>query len=158
MILAIDVFYKEDCTARVSGILFDNFSDEKGKEDFLIDVNEVKAYKSGEFYKRELPCILSLLKELKSLPEYIIVDGYVYLNDKLGLGGHLYEVLNKEVKIIGVAKSPFYNISIDTKLYRGDSKKPLFIKQDEAKELIENMHGKFRIPTLLTKVDRIGRD
>ena len=44
----------------------------------------------GQFYKRELPCILELLKQVNPLPNYIVIDGYVYLggDEKPGLGKH----------------------------------------------------------------------
>lgn len=163
MILSTDVFYKEDGSAIASGVLFDEFSCGKENETILVDIKEVNDYESGQFYKRELPCLLALIKNLKELPKYIIVDSYVYLNDNLGLGGYLYEALNKEVIIIGVAKAPFTDISSATQIFRGDSKKALYItsagiQQEEAKELIKNMHGKFRIPTMIRLADRIGRE
>jgi deoxyribonuclease V len=71
-------------------------------------LKHIEEYTSGEFYKRELPCILSLLgKNHFDNIEAIIVDGFVYLDDqnKLGLGGHLYERLPYKVPVIGVAKN-----------------------------------------------------
>ncbi|WP_207420305.1 hypothetical protein [Desertivirga brevis] len=49
-------------------------------------------YIPGEFYKRELPGILSLLDKINfELIQAIIIDGFVILNDegKPGLGGYL---------------------------------------------------------------------
>jgi len=40
-------------------------------------VEKVEGYKSGEFYKRELPCIKALLEEHNLTPDCIIVDGFV---------------------------------------------------------------------------------
>ena len=75
----------------------------------------------------------------------------------------MYDALDEKIPIIGVAKNSFQNISTDTYLYRGESKKPLFItssgvEQQEAKKLIKSMHGKYRFPTLLKEVDRSCRD
>jgi deoxyribonuclease V len=35
----------------------------------------VAPYRSGQFYHRELPCILAILKSLSELPQVIIIDG-----------------------------------------------------------------------------------
>ncbi|MCG3154810.1 MAG: hypothetical protein DKINENOH_01406 [bacterium] len=50
---------------------------------------------------------MALLQQLKQLPEFIVIDGYVYLdgNQKPGFGKHLYEALEEKSIIIGVAKS-----------------------------------------------------
>ena len=81
----------------------------------------------------------------------------------MGLGAYLYEALNKEIKIIGVAKSEFRDILSDTYLYRGESKKPLYITSagvdlEVAKGFVSIMHGKYRFPTLLKEVDRLCRE
>jgi len=114
-----------------------------------------------------LPCILSLLNQfdLKNI-EAIIVDGFVYLDDekKYGLGGHLYEKLNKEVPVIGVAKTNFASIEKYKKaLVRGESKKPLYvtsigIELEDAFQKVESMAGEFRMPTLLKEMDRLTKE
>ena len=93
--------------------------------------------------------------------DFIIVDSFVLLNDngKLGLGGHLFEKLNKQIPIIGVAKSGFHSNNLNTKeLLRGNSKKPLYISAigidlNLAYESIKSMHGNYRMPTLLQILD-----
>lgn len=159
MILAIDVDYREDNKAVVSGVLFEDWKNQYPQDIVTTSVDNVQAYKSGQFYKRELPCILELLKKIDSNFQYIIVDGYVFLGeDKKGLGAYLYEALDKRVPIIGVAKNAFRDIEEETYIYRGESKKPLYITsiglvQENAKEYIQQMHGKYRLPTLLKLVD-----
>lgn len=162
MILAIDVNYNIDNSAKVAGVLFENWEDKEPKEIYISDITEVDEYISGEFYKRELPCILDILEKVTQKLNYIVVDGYVYLNEKMGLGAYLYEALNKKIKIIGVAKSEFRDILSNTHLYRGKSKKPLYITSagvdlEVAKEFISIMDGKYRFPTLLKEVDRVCR-
>lgn len=52
------------------------------------------------------------------------MDSFVYLDDekKYGLGGYLYEKLNKEILIIGVVKMNFVLIEKDKiGILRGDS-------------------------------------
>lgn len=166
MILALDTYYFED-EAKTVGLEFTNWTDKIETTIYTETLKNVEEYTSGEFYKRELPCILSLIKRynLKGY-EVIIVDGYVYLDDdgKFGLGGYLYESLNQEIPIIGVAKRNFFTINKNKKrLLRGESNKPLFITSididlNDATERIRIMDGAFRIPTLLKKLDRLTRE
>ena len=145
MIVAIDVDYRENNYAVIAGVLFKDWQDKEPVETIITNLDNIAAYVSGQFYKRELPCILKLLDEMKTIPKCIVVDGYVFLdNNKKGLGAYLYEALDKKTPIIGVAKSAFNNISPDTYVYRGESKKPLYITVagialEEAKRAILKM-------------------
>ena len=166
MILALDTYYFED-KAKTVGLEFANWTDKIETNIYAETLENVVDYTSGEFYKRELPCILSLVERC-NLKEYevIIVDGYVYLDDagKFGLGGYLYVSLYQEIPIIGVAKTNFFTINKNKKrLLRGESNKPLFITSigidlNDATERIRIMDGAFRIPTLLKKLDRLTRE
>lgn len=163
-ILAIDVDYKDD-KAVVAGVLFNTWLSSVAETILLSKLENISAYVPGEFYKRELPCILKLLESNDSLPDCIIVDGYVFLDghSKAGLGKYLYDELNQKVIVIGVAKKAFDNISDDYAIYRGASKKPLYVTVAgmdimQAKELIMAMHGDFRIPTLLKLADQQCRN
>lgn len=97
--------------------------------------------------------------------DLIIVDGYVTLNNegKIGLGGHLFEELGGKFPVIGIAKNGFNEPDDERRsVYRGESKTPLFltargIDVDEVKVKVEQMHGSFRIPTLLKKLDQLSR-
>ncbi|MCB9225915.1 MAG: endonuclease V [Chitinophagales bacterium] len=164
MILAIDVHYKEG-NAKVVGVLF-NWEDENPKEIITTEVHKVEEYQSGQFYKRELPCILSLLKQIDlSILEVIIVDGHCYVSNdkKLGLGGYLYEALERKIPIIGVAKKSFHNTEkVSNPVYRGNSKVPLFVSSIGIDiEFITNkvlkMYGNYRIPTILKQLDRLTK-
>ena len=96
-------------------------------------------------------------------PSVIIVDGYVWLDEnQIGLGGHLYNDLGGNVAVIGVAKTKFKTHSKIKEVYRGASQTPLFVSAigidlDEAAQNIENMHGQFRLPTLLKRADQLCR-
>ena len=48
-------------------------------------------YVPGEFYKRELPCIIKLLDLVEEHIDCIIIDGFVYLDGdtRPGLGKHI---------------------------------------------------------------------
>lgn len=163
MILAIDVYYLND-KAKTVGILFEQFTD--GINEIKSVINDYQSnvlpYQSGQFYKRELPCILALLSqvELNSI-DVIIVDGYVHLNGgNLGLGGHLYEALDKKIPIIGVAKKSFTdNKQYAIEVMRGKSNNPIYITSlgislRKAADYIESMAGKYRMPDLLTYLDQ----
>ncbi|MCM0667219.1 endonuclease V [Flavobacterium tyrosinilyticum] len=166
MILAFDTYYF-DQKAKTICLEFAEWNEDKNFKVHSEIIDNVEEYIPGEFYKRELPCILSLLKQIHlSTIEVIVVDGFVYLNDenKYGLGGYLYEKLNKQIPIIGVAKTNFASIEKNKKaLYRGESKKPLYITSigidlDEAYKKVESMAGEFRFPTLLKELDRLTKE
>jgi deoxyribonuclease V len=159
MILAVDVDYKNN-EANIAGILFDSWDDEVPKRTFKYNIKNVADYEAGSFYKRELPCILKLINESQLEPDVIIIDGFVYLDNdmKPGLGKHLFDALASKSTVIGVAKSSFHGISQEHELIRGDSKKPLYITSAgidkiSAKKYVSEMHGPYRLPTLLKLVD-----
>ena len=166
MILAFDTYYF-DGKAKTVCLEFQEWNQ---STDFKIHteiIDNVSEYIPGEFYKRELPCILSLLDKIDlKKAEAIVVDGFVYLDDekKYGLGGYLYEKLNQEIPIIGVAKTNFASIEKDKRsLFRGDSQKPLYvtaigIELDDAFRKVESMAGEFRMPTLLKEMDRLTKE
>lgn len=161
MILAFDTYYFENKAITV-GIGFLSWQDEKPLQIYSEILEGIAEYEPGSFYKRELPCIVSLLKTIElSEIELIIVDSYVQLDDngKLGLGGHLYEKLDQKIPVIGVAKSGYHQNKINNKaLLRGKSKNPLYISAigielNIAFEYIKSMHGEYRMPTLLQILD-----
>ena len=163
MILAVDVHYKGQ-KAVVAGVLFANWDDDHPCEVFMSTVSDIKKYEPGEFYMRELPCILKLLEDHNIRPDCIITDGFVYLDGvgKAGLGKHLYDALEGEVNVIGVAKKPFKDISESFAVYRGRSGNPLYVTSEgieieTAKKLVATMSGRFRVPTLLKIVDQACR-
>ena len=172
MLLALDSYYKDDI-CNTSLVLFEN---EKSSVPIYTDTiyTKVKSdYIPGEFYKRELPGIKKIIKKLIKehlgywdLTNAIIIDGYIILknNDDEwgGLGAHLYEYLTKlgyNKIIIGVAKSKFGDCDkISDIIFRGKSKTPLYV-QTTANLCIDitNMHGEYRIPTMLKLVDQKSR-
>lgn len=161
MILAFDTYYFDD-KAKTVCLAFEDWKDKKPTHEYQEITEGVAPYEPGSFYKRELPCILSLINSIDTDEVwYIVVDGFVYLDDagKIGLGGHLYHALNGQIPVIGVAKSGFHNNTVNVKaLHRGESEKPLYISAigvglEEAYGYIEQMHGPYRMPTLLQMLD-----
>lgn len=166
MILAFDTYYFDD-KAKTVAIQFDQWTSESITQSYTETITGIDEYTPGEFYKRELPCILSLLKQIDlSNCEAIIIDGFVVLDDenKIGLGGYLYNALEQNTPVIGVAKNDFIKIQDNKRLvYRGESKKPLYITSkgihlDQAAECIQQMAGSYRFPDLLKQVDSLGRE
>lgn len=161
MIIAIDVHYRENKAKTVS-IEFEDWLDTKPLVTHVLEIPVVAEYVPGQFYKRELPCILEILK-LSDLSEVtaIIVDGYVVLDDaeKYGLGGYLYEELKQQIPIVGVAKRSFHSLKEKViPILRGASKNPLFVTAlggdlEVYAEKVAQMYGDFRIPTLLKILD-----
>jgi len=166
MKIVIDVGYDEN-KANAASLSFENWGDSSPTDAKKILLENIADYESGKFYLRELPCVLASLNQY-DLDEVdtIIVDGFVWLNSekKPGLGAYLFEKLEGKIPIIGVAKRKFHGENIFMKtIERGESKNPLFITAEgievnEAAELIRNMHGDFRIPTLLKMVDQLSRE
>lgn len=165
MIYALDTYYYAN-QAKTVCIGFENWEAERESVIYESVYDEIGDYESGAFYKRELPCVLDNLSKIE-LTEHdlIVIDGYVVLNDegKLGLGAYLYEALNQKIPIIGVAKNLFKEPHQDRiTIFRGESTKALFVTTlgidvRATAENIKKMHGDFRIPTLLKKVDMLGR-
>lgn len=162
--IALDVCYRET-SAIAAGAVFDSWDSKDSSEDIVVHLDSIADYEPGQFYRRELPCLLEVLGKVRGFLECIVIDGYVSLGpeQKPGLGMHLWEALSQRVPIIGVAKSRYLGTPDEAKIHRGDSLRPLFvtaigISLDEAKAAISGMHGPHRIPTILKHVDRLGRD
>ena len=163
MILAVDVDYRT-VGAVAAGVLFAQWADSKPLNELRVPVSQVEAYKPGEFYKRELPCIMSILNTFTTLPEFMIIDGHVYLDrdGKGGLGKHLFDAIGRKSVVIGVAKSRFKDTPKEAELFRAGSRRALYVTAagtdiSTAKQNISQMHGPYRLPTLLKHVDRLSR-
>lgn len=166
MIYAFDTYYYDDYANTVC-IAFQDWASEREVEVFTEQISISSGYESGAFYKRELPCILSLLNKIVlKEDDIIIVDGYVTLDNdgKIGLGGHLYEALQEKHPVIGIAKNEFTTPDSQRRnVLRGNSKTPLFVTAkgidvDQVRIKVEQMHGPYRIPTLLKKLDQLSRE
>ncbi|WP_309707179.1 endonuclease V [Armatimonas sp.] len=164
MIAATDVQYFADGHAIAACVLFESWDDAAPTREWTVRIEDVAEYVPGQFYKRELPCLLALLTLV--LPELttIIVDGYVWLGDEShpGLGGHLFAALDRKIPVVGVAKTRFVGAAPVLEVLRGESASPLFVSAvgyeiaDAAKN-VQAMHGAHRLPTLLKRVDALCR-
>lgn len=167
MILAFDTYYDNAGKAKTVCLAFDRWEAEAPLQIHTAYLDQVAEYSPGEFYKRELPCILDLFHRLPYADiEAIVVDGFVYLDDdrKPGLGAHLYQALHERIPVIGVAKTNFASIDqLKKPVLRGESQKPLYItaigiETAEAAQRIQHMAGDYRFPTLLKQLDQLTKD
>ena len=164
MKVCLDVDYR-DAGAVAACLLFEDWPDPVEAQVRAARVSSVSPYVPGRFFERELPCLLQVLKEVTVPLETIVIDGFVWVGsqNEPGLGAHLYEALPDPVPVIGVAKNRFRGACRVKAIYRGESRKPLFVSAvgldlSAAAECIRQMHGHSRIPTLLKKVDRFCRE
>lgn len=164
MIACFDVDYS-DSRANVACLVFEDWSSEKEFRIYKKVIDEIEPYISGQFYKRELPCIIQTLKIIEETIDYIVVDSFVWLDSQIknGLGAYLYYALDQKIPVVGVAKSMFNSATNYMPVYRGDSIKPLLVSSAgielaKAAQLIENMNGDYRLPYLLKKVDSLCRE
>ena len=173
--LVFDIAYNEkENTAKTAAVEFNDFSDDVASKTY-IHISPIQSeYIPGQFYKRELPAIVALIEnkigweKLKSEYDLIMVDGLYQLGpDHPGLGAKLKEYLlekqNIDIEVIGVAKTYFHDCEKVAELvYRGqDAVKPLYVNGSIPKkayaDVIKNMAGRFKLPTLIKLVDSICR-
>ncbi len=169
MIACIDVDYNEDGTAATKAtaacVVVAGWGSGKATAEYVRTLTEVADYVPGQFYKRELPCALAVLELVEQPLEFVVVDGYVILDaaGTHGMGGYLYEALDRKIPVIGVAKNRFRSATAAIEVYRGGSTRPLFVTAlgvdpQAAANDIQRMHGDHRLPTVLKRVDRLCRD
>jgi len=161
MIAAVDVHYHGNGRAQAAAVLFADYNACTPRRILSRLMAEPTGYVPGAFFQRELPCILALLDQLDRMPVEMVIYGYVKLGARPGLGQHLFEALGRGIPVIGVAKSAFTGATAE-KVFHGRSQRPLFITaagmpDAAAARNISQMHGPYRIPTLLRLVDQIAR-
>jgi len=162
MIAALDVQYSGDA-ALVGAVMFESWQQETADEEWVRSVDHVAPYTPGEFYRRELPCLLAALQMAPRSLHQVVIDGYVWLSAerKAGLGAYLFRELGETIPVIGVAKSRFSGAPAE-ELLRGKSLRPLFITAGgcdpaTAAGYIRTMAGQYRVPTLLKRADGLAR-
>jgi deoxyribonuclease V len=160
---ALDVHYGSDRPIAAC-VVFNHWWDSTPTDLIRAAVPCTPEYRAGRFYKRELPCLLSVLERAGREFETLVIDGYVHLTAEVGkgLGIHLFESLPYAPVVIGVAKNPLKIAERFVPIHRGRSRKPLFVSAagcpvQEAARSILSMHGPYRIPTLLKQADHHAR-
>ncbi|QBY07093.1 endonuclease V (plasmid) [Deinococcus metallilatus] len=158
----VDVDYRAQ-EAVSACLLFEQWTSAQPTRALIERVAPVAPYVPGQFYRRELPGLLAPLRQVVHLVDVVIVDGYVWLDagGQPGLGAHLYGALGGQVAVIGVAKTAFRGAPA-VAVRRGQSGRPLYvtavgIRPETAAQHIGEMHGAYRLPTLLRQVDQLSR-
>src|SRR5262245_13205180 len=106
MIGCVDVDYR-GTRAVAAGIAFRDWLDDSGVVERVVTLCDIQPYESGQFFIRELPCLLAVLRVLPP-QQIVLIDAYVWLEqNRPGLGAHLYESLDGRVSVIGVAKTRY---------------------------------------------------
>jgi deoxyribonuclease V len=160
----LDVDYRGD-EAVAACVLFHDWADPAPTGQLVRTIHGIEPYVPGQFYRRELPCLLAVLSDVPEPVELVVVDGYVWLadEDRPGLGAHLHEALGRRLPVVGVAKTRFASARLAVPVVRGESAtRPLFVTAAGmdvhlAARAIECMHGPHRLPTLLKAVDTLCR-
>jgi len=162
----LDVHY-QGSGARAACVLADSWGSEFASQTFVTDIGTVQAYEPGYFFRRELPCLLSVLRLLPSLPDAAVVDGYVWLSSEQrpGLGAYLYDALGRRTPVVGIAKSAFVGVESSravARVFRGASRNPLFVtaagmELQRAQQRVRQMAGRYRIPEMMRIADRLSK-
>lgn len=146
-----------------AGLWFSDWPDSASVVERVLPIARVEPYQPGQFYRRELPCLLAVLATGPAA-DIIVVDGYVWLEDEShpGLGAHLHRALDKKAAVIGVAKTRYPEARLTLEIRRGSSQNPLYVTAvgidlATAVDHVSRMHGPYRIPTLLKRVDQLCR-
>ncbi|HEY3571988.1 MAG TPA: endonuclease V [Thermoanaerobaculia bacterium] len=161
LVACLDVDYRETI-AIAAGVWLRGWIASEPELEVVTTLDEVAPYQPGEFYRRELPCLLAVLERGPSA-DVVVVDGYVWLGPgRPGLGAHLYQALGERMVVVGVAKSRFLSATDAVPVYRGNSRSPLYVtaagvSAEEAAGWVAGMHGDYRVPSMLRRVDQLAR-
>ena len=124
MLACVDVDYPGDeGPAVASCVVYEDWDSSDSHEERVALIPRVAPYTPGQFYQRELPCILQVLEKVQTPLDAILVDGHVWLDDEgtPGLGAHLYCALEEQTPVIGIAKNPFGDSHGQRRVLRGQS-------------------------------------
>lgn len=153
-----------DHGATAACVVIRDWVDGDSISEHVTHIERVEPYVPGQFYRRELPCIFKVLDELSPPPAVVVIDGYVWLDadGRPGLGAHLYDTLDQQVPVVGVAKTAFRDASHAVAVLRGRSNRPIYVTaagmpSDDAADLVRRMAGEHRLPSVLGRVDRLAR-
>jgi deoxyribonuclease V len=161
MLIATDVHYLSDDRARAAALVFHDWTSATAVAEYTEEVTGFAPYRPGEFFRRELPCLLAVLRRAlaQHAVEIVIVDGYVDVAQGPGLGRYLRDAL-PQTAVVGVAKNRYVKAPA-VEVIRGHAR-PLFVSAvgidvDDAAQGVGRMHGPYRLPTLLVRTDHLAR-
>jgi deoxyribonuclease V len=161
LFVAVDVHYLDDGGARAAMVAAGDRRFSLLTRTKTATVSAVAPYRPGEFYRRELPPLRTVIPASDELA-LIVVDGYVDLDPdgRPGLGAHVHAEFG--VPVIGVAKTAFGTATHAARVHRGQSSRPLYVTAAgmtiaDAAALVAEMAGPFRVPDALKRADRLAR-
>lgn len=158
---AVDVHYAGE-HARAALAVYEDMTFSTNVSDHVADISRPSPYEPGSFFKRELPCIRTVL-EIGPALDLLVVDGYATLNpqDRPGLGAYAAAAFG--IPVIGVAKTHFRTATHAAEVTRGSSTKPLYVTTaggleiDVAARIVREMSGSGRVPGALARADALAR-
>ena len=165
MLLALDVAYTATHGHAIA-LAFADWAAPAPLETYSATTSPIADYAPGDFYRRELPCLLAVLEEVDlAQVSCLVVDGYVTLGaeQRPGLGQHLYKAFGSRIPVVGVAKTRFAGVAPQVaSVLRGRSHNPLYVTSvglplAEAAAGVAAMHGEHRFPTLLKRLDELTK-
>jgi deoxyribonuclease V len=164
VIAVLDAAYANDASVAAC-VTASGWEAAKALGEFTHRSGPAAEYEPGEFYRRELPLLKSVLAMLPATPQAIVIDGYVWLGveGRKGLGAHLFEALGGATAIVGIAKTQFQGASYwAAQVKRGSSDSPLYVTAaglavEDAVAAVKRMDGAHRIPTLVAQADAVAR-
>ena len=160
--IAVDVHYLPAGGARAAAVVAADVTFGDLLADRTAHVPEVRPYRPGQFYLRELPPLHVVLDGLQQM-RLLVVDGYADLDPagRPGLGAHAHAEFG--VPVIGVAKTTFRTATHAVPVLRGeDSTHPLFVTaagmpRHDAADMVRHMAGRHRLPDALRRADALAR-
>lgn len=76
MIAALDVDYDESASAATAAaVVFTHWQDAFPHSEYTAQCQNIQSYVPGEFFKRELPCLMVVLAKVTEPLDVIVIDG-----------------------------------------------------------------------------------
>ena len=158
---AVDVHYLPTGGARAAAMLAAGAVFAHVLAERTAVIPQVRPYRPGEFYLRELPPLRAVLDGCSGLG-LLVADGYADLDPdgRPGLGTHAHAEFG--IPVIGVAKSRFRTaypcragrariLGASLVRYRGR------MPRTNAAGLVRRMAGRYRLPDALRRADLLAR-
>jgi len=160
--VAVDVHYPPAGGARAAAVVAADVTFGDLLADRTAHLPQVRPYRPGQFWLRELPPLHVVLDGLEQM-RLLVVDGYADLDPagRPGLGAHAHAEFG--VPVIGVAKTTFRTATHAVPVLRGErSTRPLFVTaagmpRHDAADMVRHMAGRHRLPDALRRADALAR-
>lgn len=162
VVVAVDVHYLPAGGARAAAVVAADVTFGDLLADRTAHVPEVRPYRPGQFYLRELPPLHVVLDGVQHM-RLLVVDGYADLDPagRPGLGAHAHAEFG--VPVIGVAKTAFRTATHAVPVLRGrNASRPLYVtaagmSRHDAADMVRHMAGHYRLPDALRRADALTR-